>query len=296
MISSKALFDNLTSQLSAHYASSEAQSIVFLLLHHYCQATRTDILLNKSLDDHIDWPSIMVRLQQHEPVQYVIGESDFYGRKFVVNSSVLIPRPETEELVQWVISTVKRWNKSTTQPIKLLDIGTGSGCIAITLAKELPQAQVWAWDISAEALAVARQNAEHHQVNVFFEQIDVLTYNPAFAPSDESFLAIVSNPPYVTNSESAQIQPNVLLHEPHLALFVADDDPLIFYKKIAQIAEHQLVEGGGCFMEINEQFGSETKQLFEREPFQSAQLLQDIHGKERFVGAFKSHLPTVSTI
>ena len=291
MISSKALFDNLTSQLSAYYPRLEAQSIVYLLLHHYCQATRTDILLNKNLDDHTDWPSIMARLQQHEPVQYVIGEADFYGRKFVVNPSVLIPRPETEELVQWVISTVKRWSKSTTQPIKLLDIGTGSGCIAITLAKELPQVQVWAWDVSAEALEVARQNAERYQATIFFEQIDVLAYDPTCASLDELFLAIVSNPPYVTYSESKQMQENVLLHEPHLALFVADDDPLIFYKKIAQIAQHCLVADGGCFMEINEQYGTETKQLFEEKSFQLVQLLQDIHGKERFVGAFNTHLP-----
>lgn len=291
MISSKALFNNLTSQLSAHYPRSEAQSIVYLLLLYYCQATRTDILLNKSLDDHTDWPSIMARLQQYEPVQYVIGEADFYGRKFVVNPSVLIPRPETEELVQWVIATVKQWSKSSTQPIKLLDIGTGSGCIAVTLAKELPQAQVWAWDVSAEAIQVARQNAERHQATIFFEQIDVLAYNPTLVSSDELFLAIVSNPPYVTQSESKQMQENVLLHEPHLALFVADDDPLIFYKKIAQIAKHRLVANGGCFMEINEQYGVETKQLFEEKPFQLVQLLQDIHGKERFVGAFNAQLP-----
>ena len=217
------------------------------------------------------------RLKNHEPIQYILGETYFFGLTFSVNSSVLIPRPETEELVAWVITHFK----SNDAP-KILDLGTGSGCIAIALAKTLPNAQVFALDISAEALEVARTNAQKNNVTINFIEANMLNW-----VSDQLFDVIISNPPYVTTKEQAQMNENVLVHEPHLALFVANESPLIFYKALKNIAQKNLKPNGFCFAELNEHFGNETKALFDAYHFKTIILKKDTFGKDRMLKAQK---------
>ncbi|MBC7890824.1 MAG: peptide chain release factor N(5)-glutamine methyltransferase, partial [Sphingobacteriaceae bacterium] len=205
-----------------------------------------------------------------------------YGRTFRVTPATLIPRPETEELVHSVLREVNNF-QSRGEPFSILDIGTGSGCIAVTLALELPNTVISAWDISEKALAVARQNAERLGAKVRFEQQDALNFHSSLLTSHFSLL--VSNPPYVARAEAAAMQPNVLDHEPHLALFVPDEDPLVFYRAIARMGAEALVSGGLVFVEINERFGAETAAVFVENGFASAKVLQDLSGKDRFVRA-----------
>lgn len=281
--SSQALFRSLTSELSAAYDRAEAQAIAYRLLGHFLGVSRTDVLLDKPISGHQpDWPTLLARLKAHEPVQYVLGEEEFYGRTFAVTPATLIPRPETEELVRLVL---QEQNALPPAPCSLLDIGTGSGCIAVTLALELPDARVTAWDISPEALAVARKNAERLGATVNFEEHDVL--NSQLSSLHSPFSILVSNPPYVAQAEAATIHPNVLDHEPHLALFVPDDDPLLFYKAIADLGLKALVPGGRVFLEINARFGAETAAVFAERGYESAQVLQDLAGKDRFVRAVR---------
>ncbi|MFN8354012.1 MAG: peptide chain release factor N(5)-glutamine methyltransferase [Spirosomataceae bacterium] len=282
MISSKSWLETLTRRLSDHYEHSEAKRIAFLFFQHLTQFSRTDLLLDKpilQLPEH--WESLFNRLLLHEPIQYVLGQAPFYGRMFSVNPSVLIPRPETEELVQLVIRHIQSGGWPSP---RLLDIGTGSGCIAISLAKELPLAYLEAWDVSADALQVAHQNARLLDAQVVFRRRNALMEEPSITPL---FEAIVSNPPYVAQSERQQMKPNVLDFEPHLALFVTDDDPLVFYKKIAQIGQYQLTSNGFCCVEINEHFGPETVEVFVQSSYHPVHLISDIHGKNRFVLAYK---------
>jgi release factor glutamine methyltransferase len=288
------LFRFLTAGLSAAYDPSEAQAIAYRLLNHFPRLSRTDVLLDKPLaDEQPDWPTLLARLKAHEPVQYVLGEEDFYGRTFVVTPATLIPRPETEELVSLVVKEAKHENfqfraadrSILNSQFSILDIGTGSGCIAVTLALELPDANVTAWDISPEALAVARHNAERLGANVRFEQRDVLNFQ--FSILNSQFSILVSNPPYVARAEADRMHPNVLNHEPHLALFVPDDDPLVFYRAIADLGLRALVPGGLVFLEINAQFGAETAAVFSERGYASARVLQDLSGKNRFVRAVR---------
>jgi release factor glutamine methyltransferase len=282
MREAKLLFNNLVKQLQPTYDDEEARSIVFILLQHVLNLKKTDVLANRSLPPTFQADSLqaaMHRLIKHEPIQYVVGETDFYGRRFWVNPAVLIPRPETEELVHRI---VERYRLAT-QPIRMLDIGTGSGCIAVTLATELPQANVSAWDISEAALTVARKNADLHGVSVHFSKVDIL--QPHTWEHEHNFDCIVSNPPYVMRGEMPKMRPNVTDYEPHLALFVEDESPLVFYESIATFCQRHLSADGQCYIEINEQYGQEVQRLFERKGFTDTEIHRDLFDKERFVRA-----------
>jgi release factor glutamine methyltransferase len=287
--SSKTLFNQLASEITSVYEENEAKSIVYLLLEHYLNLSKTDILLDNHISQVFDFKSIIERLKAQEPVQYIIGETEFYGRRFKVTPDTLIPRPETEELVALVVGSRHSAVGNTVQqerlpsPIRILDIGTGTGCIAISLACEIPDARVYAYDISENALKVAKENADRNKANVVFERVDILNL-PPFSLSP--FSIIVSNPPYVMNAEKSEMEQNVLDYEPHLALFVEDSDPLIFYKAIAEFASKNLTDKGLCVVEINQAFGLETAELFWNQGFRYVEVVKDMFGKDRMVKAF----------
>jgi len=288
MQSSKQLYDNLLQQITT-YESQEAKEIVFWLMEFYLGLRKIDILGDKSFEKAIDWTNIIERLNNNEPIQYILGETEFYGRRFLVNDSVLIPRPETEELVKYIIKKQKNQFSVKRKQLSILDIGTGSGCIAISLAKELPNFIVSAYDISKNALETAKKNAELNKADVNFEKVDIL--KPPFIhslfqyPLRHSFNIIVSNPPYVTKQEIYRMQKNVLDFEPHLALFVEDSEPLIFYEAIANFAFNNLTDNGLVAVEINEALGEETANVFRRKGFSEVEIIKDMHQKDRFVSA-----------
>ena len=282
-MAAKTLFNYLISEITSVYEENEAKSIVYLLLEHYLNLSKTDILLDNFVNQPFDFQDIIIRLKAQEPVQYIIGETEFYGRKFKVTPDTLIPRPETEELVQLVVSSWQSAVGSVAQsPISVLDLGTGSGCIAISLACELPNAQVYAYDISEKVLKIAKENANRNNVNVIFEQLDILNFPPSSFPP---FSIIVSNPPYVMNAEKSEMEQNVLDYEPPLALFVEDSNPLIFYKAIADFAFKNLITKGLCVVEINQAFGLETAELFWNQGFRYVEVVKDMFGKNRMVKA-----------
>ncbi|MGB5382993.1 MAG: peptide chain release factor N(5)-glutamine methyltransferase [Lutimonas sp.] len=222
----------------------------------------------------------LLLLQQEYPLQYIIGHTEFYGLKIKVNLSTLIPRPETEELVDWIISSTNK-NKE----VKILDIGTGSGCIAISLAKNLPKSKVFALDISAEAIKTAKENALINKVNVQFKEANILN-----APEiNETFDIIVSNPPYVLESEKDLMKKNVLDFEPETALFVKDTDALIFYRAIAELSREKLNPDGVLFFEINENKGNQTMDLLKQQNFINIEIKKDYREKDRMVKAQKSN-------
>ena len=291
--SPKTLFNHLVSEITSVYEENEAKSIVYLLLEHYLNLSKIDILLGNFPSQSFNFQSIIERLKNHEPVQYIIGETEFYGRKFKVTPDTLIPRPETEELVQLVLApsapeggTFDTKSHSTTlfggTKVTILDIGTGSGCIAISLACELPNSQVYAYDISENALKIAKENAELNGANVIFEKVDFLE---PFTIHRSPFTVIVSNPPYVMNAEKLEMEQNVLDYEPHLALFVEDSDPLIFYKSIAEFASKNLIDKGLCVVEINQALGLDTAELFWNQGFRYVEVVKDMFGKDRLVKA-----------
>ena len=219
----------------------------------------------------------LLKLKKHEPLQYIIGETEFYGFPIKVASGVLIPRPETEELVDWVYQDFKKNNAS----ISILDIGTGSGAIAVSLAKLITQASVSAIDFSTKALAIAKDNAALNSVKINWIEQDILSTGGL----EQSYDVIVSNPPYVRNLEKVEIQSNVLNYEPHEALFVADDNALIFYKKIATLAFQSLKQNGILYFEINEYLGDETLELVKNSGFKNVELRNDFAGKPRMLKA-----------
>lgn len=220
----------------------------------------------------------ILRLKIHEPIQYIIGETEFYGLPFKVNKHTLIPRPETEELVEWIYSEFSN-QQSTINNQQFLDIGTGSGCIAISLAKYLPNSKVSALDISEEALKIARENAETNKVEVDFFQKDIL----AAETLPKKYDVIISNPPYVRELEKKQMQQNVLKHEPESALYVGNEDPLLFYRTISHLAKKHLNPEGKLFFEINEYLADELTALLEDEGFKNIQVKKDIFGKDRMI-------------
>ncbi len=222
----------------------------------------------------------LLLLQQEYPLQYIIGHTEFYGLKIKVNSSTLIPRPETEELVDWIISST---NKN--EEVKILDIGTGSGCIAISLAKNLPKSKVFALDISAEAIKTAKENALINEVSVQFNKVDILN-SPEI---NETFDIIVSNPPYVLESEKEMMKKNVLDFEPETALFVKDTDALLFYRVIAKLSREKLNPDGRLYFEINESKGDQTIDILKQHDFINIEIKKDYQKKERMVKAQKSH-------
>ena len=271
--------------LTAVYDEREAQAVARMVLEVHFGLTMAEVLCGQ-MPDECELRQIQQRLLAGEPVQYVIGEAEFGGRRFRVAPGVLIPRPETYELCQWVIEERgdieirgARYEVREMSPRgeRILDIGTGSGCIACTLAAELPEAEVTAWDISEDALAIARENAKRTHVHVSFEQVDVL-HSPPISRYD----LIVSNPPYICQQEAEAMERHVLDHEPHQALFVPDDDPLLFYRAIARYAERHLAADGVVMMEINEKLGRETMSVFAHGGYR-CELLQDINGKDRIL-------------
>ena len=264
--------------LSKVYPKTEIQSFFNLLFEYKLKLSRVEIALqpettiNKNELDFLQ--KAVFYLKKEIPIQYIIGETEFYGLKFTVNKNVLIPRPETEELVDWIIASTP-----PNDQIKILDIGTGSGCIAISLAKNLPNSTVYALDISTEALKIAEQSAKKNNVFIHFFEADILNLNEL----QQSFNIIVSNPPYVRASEKLQMQQNVLANEPHLALFVEDNNALLFYDKIADLAKKHLSKNGQLFFEINQYLGKETVDLLQNLGFQNIELIKDVYGNDRMI-------------
>lgn len=282
-------FIRLRQELSARYAEGEARAIAFLVFDEAFGISRTDIYADKvrqfSLDERQQYVNICQRLLQGEPVQYVLGSTGFYGHRFSVAPGVLIPRPETEELVDWAVSQVQRLSASvpTGTKLRVLDAGTGSGCIAVSLKLACPDVEVEAWDLSADALRIAGENARQLGAEVHFAQHDLL----APWPADARFHLIVSNPPYICQRERAEMEPHVLLHEPHGALFVPDADPLLFYRALARSATSgALYPGGALLVEINRAYGLETARLFADEGLVRTEVRADNFGNDRMAGGF----------
>ena len=272
--------EQFVQKLSSLYDVMEAESFFYLILENRHQMKRIDLAINPELAFSIEeikkWDAILEQLLLEIPIQYVLGTAHFYGLEFEVNENVLIPRPETQELVDWIINDC-RLNKQSN--IKVLDIGTGSGCIAISMAKNLDEAQVSAIDISDKALETACKNALDNGVVVDFYQKNILETTAL----EQQFDIIVSNPPYVRQLEKSEIKKNVLDNEPHLALFVADHDALVFYRKIAGLAQQNLVENGRLYFEINQYLGKEMMALLEEMNFRNITLRKDIYGNDRMI-------------
>jgi release factor glutamine methyltransferase len=266
-------------ELDAIYGKEEVSSFFYLLIEHYLGLERFILAVQPELiitkEEGSPLFEALSKLKLQVPIQYIIGKTHFMDLDFVVNKNVLIPRPETEELVRWVLddfSTVK-------SDLKILDIGTGSGCIAVSLAKNLPNAKVYAIDVSEEALAVAKETAKLNGVEIYFINADILEVNDL----DDKFDIIVSNPPYVRMLEKQEMKNNVLDNEPELALFVADDNPLIFYKKIIELAPKNLIDKGVLYFEINQYLGKETQSLLEATNFSEIELRKDFFGNDRML-------------
>ena len=281
--------------LKTIYPITEIDSFFFLLLEEYLGFRRVDIVLKsdfKITQENLNLlQSATKQLEQEVPLQYIIGKTEFYGLPFVVNKHVLIPRPETEELVAWVVSESSRFktfNTSTKQTtdkkqLKILDIGTGSGCIPISLKKQLPFAKISAIDISKEALTVAKKNAVLNNVDIHFILQDILKT----VALDQHYDIIISNPPYVRELEKKELKNNVFKNEPHVALFVENDNPLIFYAKIAELAKKYLNKNGLLFFEINQYLGTETIDLVNKKGLKNIQLKKDMFGNDRIIVASK---------
>lgn len=267
--------------LAGIYPETEIKCFTKIIITEVLGFNITDLYMGKdiklSVNQTRELEEIIARLKKHEPIQYILGTCRFLGRDFSVAQGVLIPRPETEELVSLIVK------ENANRKLKILDIGTGSGCIAISLDLELPNAQVTAWDISNDALAIAKNNNEEIQSNVCFEQVDVLST----PPKDTLFDVIVSNPPYVMNSEKEQMEENVLQWEPSLALFVPNENPLLFYRKIAELGKEILAPNGKLYFEINQAFGKETEELLMQLGYQKTRIIKDFYGLDRIVTGIK---------
>jgi release factor glutamine methyltransferase len=268
-------------ELKDLYDEKEIMQFLHLLFRYRIGWSKADIHINKdpTLQDEVAlyFNEACTRLSQNEPVQYIIGITEFLGSELIVNPSVMIPRPETEELVTRMITDLKNKIHSS---LSLLDIGTGSGCIAIALKKEFPKMTVYGCDSSQEAVTVASRNATGNNCDITFYRSDIL--EPASWDQLPLVDIIVSNPPYITGSEKQFMKQNVLVYEPHLALFVQDNDPLKYYKAIALFALSHLVKHGTLYFEINERFGSEVKILLQQSGFQNTEIFKDMNGKDRF--------------
>lgn len=267
------LFHQIQQAIMRRYAVQEAKAIAARYLDLRLGINHLDIILHKEVDVPGDFDLHLQQLASGIPLQYVTGTAYFRDRLFAVSPDTLIPRPETEELVGHVLAKIAEQAK------RVLDIGTGSGCIAISIALESPTAEVSAWDISKNALVFANKNAQALGANVSFSQQDVFDWSA----QQEKWDLIVSNPPYVCEREAAEMEAHVLGHEPHLALFVPDNDPLLFYRVITAMAKERLYPGGYLCFEINEAFGKETCALLDAQGFQHISLLPDFHGKDRML-------------
>jgi release factor glutamine methyltransferase len=271
----------LVQQLATIYDMREATNIADWVLEHLTGWKKVDRLIHKQdlldAEKQLTLERYTRELLMHKPVQYVLNEAWFCGMKLYVNENVLIPRPETEELVEWIEKLPGK---------KILDVGTGSGCIPIALKKKLPAAEVYACDVSEKALQVARRNAEGQETAIQFMHLDFLDANARQSIPQVDIL--VSNPPYVPLKDKNTMQPNVLQYEPHLALFVQDDDPLIFYKALADFAQTRLLPDGTIYAEIHEDLGSSVKELFQAKGFAHTELRKDMQGKYRMIRAAKT--------
>jgi release factor glutamine methyltransferase len=299
MITIKDVFEDYK-QLKKVYGANEIEAITLLTISEITQLSKASIKAfperELSAGQAEKLKNILAQLQTGQPIQYILGVTEFYGLLFKVNPSVLIPRPETEELVEWILSSVAESQKLKVESIKqftggILDIGTGSGCIAISLKKNLPDTQVSAIDISEEALKTAGENAVVNEVDVNFIHADILNIKSEIEtakPSTELIPKseiIVSNPPYVTLTDKQQMHANVTDFEPHSALFVPEHDPLIFYRAIAHFAKANLQPGGLLFFEINESYGQETLELLQLTGFINTELRKDMSGRDRMIKA-----------
>lgn len=277
-------FKNLfTEALSNTYPQTEIDSFFFILIEEKLNLKRIDTVLNPNylIEDsiEIELKNIITRLQKQEPIQYIIGNTEFYGYPFLVDKNTLIPRPETEELVSWVLEEINKIEETSNEKVSILDIGTGSGCIPISLAKEQKSSNIFAIDVSNKALKVAKKNAILNNVEISFIEQNILETNSL----PQKFDIIVSNPPYVRELEKAEIKQNVLNNEPHLALFVEDDNPLLFYKKIADLAKNHLLKNGVLFFEINQYLGQETVLMLKEKGFTNIILKKDYFGNDRMI-------------
>jgi len=303
----KSLKTHFFSELETIQEDSEIESFFFILTEFLHNLKRIDVSLHPDFEvsetDLEKWNTIISELKTEKPIQYITGEAWFYGLRFEVNENTLIPRPETEELVDWIVESQKSKVKSQKSKVEsqklnsqnliiqksnnltILDIGTGSGCIPITLKKEIPYSFVYAIDISEKALETARKNAFDNQVEVNFVHQDILKSSNLQISKSSNLLfdIIVSNPPYVRNLEKQEIKKNVLDYEPHLALFVDDSDALLFYRKIAQLALKSLAPNGKLFFEINQYLGEETVELLGHLGFKNIELRKDFMGNERMI-------------
>ena len=285
----------LSKELNAIYSEREAYNIADILIEHLTNLTKSDRIIKKNeivtADIENKLQLCLSRLLKHEPIQYVINKSWFYNMELYVDHSVLIPRPETEELVEWIVTDIRKEGKDVfgnkpqrsdeTDLMKIADIGTGSGCIALALKKKMPGAEVWGFDHSEAALTVARRNGSTLDIRVDFQGVDFLDYEQhKFLPSVD---IIVSNPPYIAFNEKSTLSPNVVNYEPHMALFVPDNDPLVFYKALIHYSRRRLHKNGRLYMEINEEAGEEVKKLFNAEGFNQIEIKKDLQGKNRMV-------------
>jgi release factor glutamine methyltransferase len=280
----KHLFDTFKHTLNGIYDANEIEALTLLAVTEITGSAKSKI---KAFPEQALTPqqsdtlaAMLSRLKTGEPLQYILGHTEFYGLPFKVNPSVLIPRPETEELVEWALDSSQLAVGNVQSAVSILDIGTGSGCIAISLKKNLPAATVTAIDISPAALQTAKENAKLNNVDINFIEADIL--NPKkFEIENPTFEIIISNPPYVTLADKKQMHTNVTDFEPHSALFVPESDPLIFYKAIADFATDNLTPGGLLFFEINENLGKETVDLLSNRGFVDIELRKDISGRDR---------------
>ena len=275
----------MINSLKSIYAGQEAMNIAEMAIEYLTGKSKTEQVNNKEMifpaDQFETFKQVIERLKQNEPIQYILGEAWFAGMKFHVDKTVLIPRPETEELVNWIIKTLQGWQKPGNRNYKIIDIGTGSGCISIALRKQLLQFfETWACDINDQVLTIARKNADELHALVDFVAMDFL--DAAQRRQLPQVDVIVSNPPYVPLRDKYEMKPNVVDFEPHTALFVPDNDPLVFYRAITDFAKEKLYPGGLVFVEIHESSGKKVSELFRLEGF-SVELKKDMQGKDRML-------------
>jgi release factor glutamine methyltransferase len=272
---------NIRKELGSLYPPEEIEGFIRMIFAHLKNYSLTDIYLNIGEElgpkEVENISKVISRLKNMEPIQYILGENIFFGMAFKLSPDVLIPRPETEELVDWVLKS------KTNKPARILDVGTGSGCIAISLKKNWPEARVMACDVSEKALKVAQINAGLNQTEVAFFHLDIL--NPLLPDSFPKIDLLVSNPPYVTESEKKLMEQNVLKYEPFRALFVPDHEPLLFYTALAEFAKKYLNQNGQVFWEVNQAFGKDCANLLKENGFTNVKLKKDINGKNRMVFA-----------
>ncbi|WP_046745414.1 peptide chain release factor N(5)-glutamine methyltransferase [Kordia zhangzhouensis] len=286
----KDIQDIFHEELDKLYGTDEVNSFFFMLTEAYFDVDRFALVIDPEYvinkEHETSMFAALSELKLEKPIQHILGKAHFFGLEFHVNEHTLIPRPETEELVQWILEEVSKNPQRET--LRILDIGTGSGCIPIALKKHLPNASVYAIDISAEALKVAKNNAKTNTIIINFEKADVLSLNDLNVfEEDMLFDIIVSNPPYVRNLEKASMRKNVLAYEPDTALFVSDENPLVFYDKIANLAQKHLTLHGSLYFEINQYLGNEMSQLLAAKQFRNIVLRQDIFGVDRMMHCTK---------